>query len=96
MKISLYTITLNGGYYGGPAVPLLEIFPKAKEWGYDGIDIREPAPTTLSSVCQFLKSVPFGINHLLWTDLILHKYALIPFIFRHLDRDLQLEELDNA
>jgi len=30
MKISLYTITLSGGYYAGPAVPLLEIFPKAK------------------------------------------------------------------
>ena len=44
MKISLYTITLNGGYYGGPAVPLLEIFPKAKDWGYDGIEIEAKRP----------------------------------------------------
>lgn len=44
MKISLYTITLNGGYYGGPAVPLLEIFPKARDWGYDGIEIESKRP----------------------------------------------------
>jgi len=44
MKISLYTITLNGGYYDGPAVPLLEIFPKAKAWGYDGIEIESKRP----------------------------------------------------
>jgi len=44
MKISLYTITLSGGYYGGPAVPLLEIFPKAKAWGYDGIELEGKRP----------------------------------------------------
>jgi len=44
MKVSLYTITLSGGYYGGPAVPLLEIFPKAKAWGYDGIEIEAKRP----------------------------------------------------
>jgi len=44
MKISLYSITLNGGYYGGPAVPLLEIFPKAKAWGYDGMEIEGKRP----------------------------------------------------
>jgi sugar phosphate isomerase/epimerase len=44
MKISLYTITLSGGYYGGPAVPLLDIFPKAKAWGYDGIEIEGKRP----------------------------------------------------
>ena len=44
MKISLYTITLSGGYYDGPAVPLLEIFPKAKEWGYDGIELEGKRP----------------------------------------------------
>ncbi len=44
MKISLYTITLNGGYYDGPAVPLLEIFPKAKAWGYDGVEIEAKRP----------------------------------------------------
>jgi sugar phosphate isomerase/epimerase len=44
MKISLYTITLNGGYYGGPAVPLLDIFAKAKSWGYDGIELEAKRP----------------------------------------------------
>ncbi len=44
MKISLYTVTLNGGYYGGPAVPLLEIFPRARDWGYDGIEIESKRP----------------------------------------------------
>ncbi len=44
MKVSLYTITLNGGYYGGPHVPLLDIFPKAKEWGYQGIEIESKRP----------------------------------------------------
>ncbi len=44
MKISLYTISLNGGYYRGPAVPLLEIFPLARKWGYDGIEIESKRP----------------------------------------------------
>jgi len=44
MKISLYTITLSGGYYDGPAVPLLEIFPMAKKWGYDSIEIEAKRP----------------------------------------------------
>ncbi len=44
MKISLYTITLSGGYYDGPAVPLLEIFPKARAFGYDGVEIEAKRP----------------------------------------------------
>ena len=44
MKISFYTISLNGGYYKGPAVPLLDIFPMAKAWGYDGIEIEAKRP----------------------------------------------------
>ncbi len=44
MKISLYTITLNGGYYDGPPVPLLEIFPRARDWGYDGVEIEAKRP----------------------------------------------------
>ena len=34
MKISLYTITLSGGYYRGPAVPLPDIFAQARAWGH--------------------------------------------------------------
>ena len=44
MKASLYTITLSGGYYGGPHVPLLEMLPKAREWGYDGIELEGKRP----------------------------------------------------
>jgi len=44
MKVSLYTITLSGGYYRGPAVPLLDIFPKARDWGYDGVEIEGKRP----------------------------------------------------
>ena len=44
MKVSLYTISLSGGYYRGDAVPLLDIFPKAKAWGYDGIEIEGKRP----------------------------------------------------
>lgn len=44
MKVSLYTITLNGGYYRGPAVPLMEILPLAKKWGYDGIELEGKRP----------------------------------------------------
>jgi sugar phosphate isomerase/epimerase len=44
MKISLYTITLSGGYYDGPAVPLLDIFPRARAWGYDGIELEAKRP----------------------------------------------------
>ena len=44
MKVSLYTITLNGGYYRGDPVPLMEIFPLAKQWGYDGIEIEGKRP----------------------------------------------------
>ena len=44
MKISLYTITLSGGYYGGPAVELLDIFPTAGAWGYDGVEIEAKRP----------------------------------------------------
>jgi len=44
VKISLYTVTLNGGFYDGPAVPLLEMFPLARSWGYDGIEIEAKRP----------------------------------------------------
>ncbi|MEO2006068.1 MAG: sugar phosphate isomerase/epimerase family protein, partial [Candidatus Poribacteria bacterium] len=44
MKVSLYTISLSGGYYRGDAVPLLDIFPLAREWGYDGVEIEGKRP----------------------------------------------------
>jgi len=44
VKVSLYTITLSGGYYEGPPVPLLDIFPRARDWGYDGVEIEAKRP----------------------------------------------------
>ncbi len=44
MKISLYTISLSGGYYRGPEVPLLDILPMARAWGYDGIELEAKRP----------------------------------------------------
>ena len=44
MKVSLYTISLSGGYYRGPAVPLMDIISKAKAWGYDGIELEGKRP----------------------------------------------------
>lgn len=44
MKVSLYTISLSGGYYAGPAVPLHDILRRAKEWGYDGIELEGKRP----------------------------------------------------
>jgi sugar phosphate isomerase/epimerase len=44
MKISLYTISLSGGYYAGHPVPLLDIFPLAQKWGYDGVELEAKRP----------------------------------------------------
>ncbi|MCC7358558.1 MAG: sugar phosphate isomerase/epimerase [Anaerolineales bacterium] len=44
MKISLYTISLSGGYYRGPAVPLMDILPLAQQWGYDGVELEAKRP----------------------------------------------------
>ena len=44
MKISLYSISLSGGYYDGPPVSLLEVIPLAKQWGYDGIELEGKRP----------------------------------------------------
>ena len=44
MKLALYTISLSGGYYAGPAVPLLEIIQRAREWGYDGVELEGKRP----------------------------------------------------
>jgi sugar phosphate isomerase/epimerase len=44
MKVGLYTISLSGGYYDGPAVPLLEIIRRAREWGYEGVELEGKRP----------------------------------------------------
>ncbi len=44
MKVGLYTISLSGGYYDGPPVPLLEIIRQARDWGYEGIELEAKRP----------------------------------------------------
>jgi sugar phosphate isomerase/epimerase len=44
VKLALYTISLSGGYYAGPAVPLLEIIQRAREWGYEGVELEGKRP----------------------------------------------------
>ena len=44
MKLGLYTITYLGLWYRGEALPLPQIIKKAKEFGYDGIEIDGKRP----------------------------------------------------
>lgn len=44
MRTALYTVTYNGGFYKGGALPLEEIFPRAAEMGFEGIEIGAKRP----------------------------------------------------
>jgi len=44
IKVGLYTITYSGLYYRGPHVPIEELIPKIKSYGYDGIEIESKRP----------------------------------------------------
>ncbi len=44
MKIALYTVTYSGVFYDGEHLPLKEIFPRAADLGYDGIEIGAKRP----------------------------------------------------
>ncbi len=44
MKIGLYTISFAGIWYDGPALPLAEIFVRAKEMGFEGVEIGARRP----------------------------------------------------
>jgi len=44
MKVGLYTISFAGVWYDGPALALDEIFVRAKEMGYDGVEIGARRP----------------------------------------------------
>ncbi len=44
MKIGLYSITYLGLWYDGPALTLLELIDRAKQFGYDGVEIDGKAP----------------------------------------------------
>jgi sugar phosphate isomerase/epimerase len=44
IKLGLYTITYLGIWYDGPALSFEEIINKAKEYGYDGIELDNKRP----------------------------------------------------
>lgn len=44
MKIGLYSITYLGVWYRGPALTLFELIERAKEFGYDGVEIDGKRP----------------------------------------------------
>ena len=44
MKVGLYSITYLGLWYRGEALTLPELIRKAKEFGYDGIEIDGKRP----------------------------------------------------
>ena len=44
MKLGLYSITYLGLWYRGEALPLSEMILRAKEYGYDGIEIDGKRP----------------------------------------------------
>lgn len=44
MKIGLYSITYLGVWYRGPALTLVQLIERAKEFGYDGVEIDGKRP----------------------------------------------------
>ena len=62
MKISFYSISLNGGYYGGPPIPLLETIPMAKGWGYDGIELEGKRPHGSPLDLRYWSCVPYAFG----------------------------------
>jgi len=44
MKVGLYTITYLGIWYRGDALPLKDVIKRAKQYGYDGIEIDGKCP----------------------------------------------------
>jgi sugar phosphate isomerase/epimerase len=44
MKVGLYTISFAGVWYDGPGLPLSDILPRAKQMGFDGVEIGARRP----------------------------------------------------
>src|SRR5580704_16263303 len=44
VKTALYTVTYSGNFYKGDALPLEEIFPRAAEMGFEGVEIGAKRP----------------------------------------------------
>ena len=65
MKVGLYSITFLGVWYRGKAIPLEEVVKKAKEYGYDGVEIdgKRPHGNPLDwpkQRCQELRAIGDG------------------------------------
>ena len=60
MKVGLYSITYSGVWYRGPALTLSELIGRARQFGYDGVEIDGKRPhgnpaDLPSSACRELK-----------------------------------------
>jgi len=44
MKVGLYTVTFSGAWYDGPGLSLADIFKRAKEMGFAGVEIAAKRP----------------------------------------------------
>ncbi len=44
MKVGLYTVSFSGAWYDGPGLSLEEVFRRAKDMGYDGVEIGAKRP----------------------------------------------------
>jgi len=44
MKVGLYTVSFSGAWYEGPGLPLEEIFRRAKDMGFQGVEIGAKRP----------------------------------------------------
>lgn len=65
MKVGLYSITFLGIWYRGEGLPLEELIPRAKRYGYDGVELdgKRPHANPLdmpTSRCRELKRIADG------------------------------------
>jgi sugar phosphate isomerase/epimerase len=44
MKVGLYTVSFSAAWYDGPSLSLEEVFRRAKDMGYDGVEIGAKRP----------------------------------------------------
>ena len=75
MKLGLYSITYLGLWYRGEALPLGDMIRRAKEYGYDGIEIdgKRPHGNPLdwpTSRCRELRSQADGQSHTVGNGLL--------------------------
>ena len=52
MKLGLYSITYLGVWYRGPALTIEEAIDRARQYGYEGVEIDGKRPTATPSTCR--------------------------------------------